>query len=139
MKLTCKVSPPSGVEIVSICLDTPLTTRESPLPIFPRVVPFAGTAACVPMIALVEPAVMAVQVIPLWVLSESETRRELPKDGPINVGLPDMLSIDEVKEDALKLNMKLDKWAFSLKNIVHQRFNTKLKDITKKKDIDNKE
>ena len=32
--------------------------------------------------------------------------------------------------------MKLDKWAFSLKNIVHQRFNTKLKDITKKKDIE---
>lgn len=70
---------------------------------------------------------------------DDSLRRELPKDGPINVGLPDMLSIDEVKEDALKLNMKLDKWAFSLKNIVHQRFNTKLKDITKKKDIDNKE
>ena len=34
-------------------------------------------------------------------------RRELPEDGPINVGLPTMLSIEEVKDDVLKLNMKL--------------------------------
>ena len=69
---------------------------------------------------------------------DQELRRELPKDGPVNVGLPEMLSVSEVKEDVEKLNMKLDKWAFSLKSIVHQRFNTKLKDITKKKELENK-
>ena len=69
---------------------------------------------------------------------DQELRRELPKDGPVNVGLPEMLSVSEVKDDVEKLNMKLDKWAFSLKSIVHQRFNTKLKDITKKKELENK-
>ncbi len=70
---------------------------------------------------------------------DPKLRRELPKDGPINVGLPDMLNIEEVKNDALKLNMKVNKWAFSFKNSVHQKFNTKIEDITKKRDIDKKE
>jgi len=73
------------------------------------------------------------------VLYDSKLRRELPEDGPVNVGLPDMLSIEEVKNNAINLNMKLNNWAFSFKSIIHQRFNTKIEDITKKRDIDKKE
>ena len=69
---------------------------------------------------------------------DENMRRELPEDGPINVGLPDMKEIQDVKTEVKNLNNKLNKWVFSLKRIKHERFRTHLQDITKKKDLDQK-
>ena len=69
---------------------------------------------------------------------DENMRRELPEGGPINVGLPDMKEVLDVKNEVKNLNEILNKWAFSLKKIKHERFRTQLKDIIKKKDIDQK-
>lgn len=75
-----------------------------------------------------------------WVKFRSEfdknLRRELPKDGPNIVGLPEMPSMKEVKEESELLNKKVSKWAFQFPKSKHVQFTTSLKDIIKKKDIE---
>ena len=70
--------------------------------------------------------------------SDINLRRELPKDGPVNVGLPEMDSYNNVEEEVIKLNNNFRNWVFSLKNEKHQQFYSRLEDLTKKKDIDEK-
>ena len=70
--------------------------------------------------------------------SDINLRRELPKDGPVNVGLPEMDSYNDVEEEVIKLNNNFRNWVFSLKNEKHQQFYSRLEDLTKKKDIDEK-
>ena len=78
-----------------------------------------------------------------WVSFNAESdinlRRELPKDGPINVGLPEMDSFKDVEEEAIKLNANFKNWVFALKNEKHQQFNSRLEDLSKKKDVDVKD
>lgn len=71
--------------------------------------------------------------------SNNNLRRELPKDGPVNVGLPEMKSFKNVEEEVINLNAKFRNWVFALKNEKHQQFNSRLGDLTKKKDVDVKE
>ena len=70
--------------------------------------------------------------------SDINLRRELPKDGPVNVGLPEMDSYNDVEEEVIELNNNFRNWVFSLKNEKHQQFYSRLEDLTKKKDIDEK-
>jgi len=78
-----------------------------------------------------------------WVSFEANAdlnlRRELPKDGPINVGLPEMDSFDKVKEEVIKLNSKFNNWVFTLKIEKHQLLKSRIEDLTKKRDLDKKE
>ena len=70
--------------------------------------------------------------------SDINLRRELPKDGPVNVGLPEMDSYNDVEEEVIKLNNNFRNWVFSLKNEKHQQFYSRLEDLTKKRDVDEK-
>ena len=71
--------------------------------------------------------------------SDIKLRRELPADGPVNVGLPEMNSYKDVEEEVIRLNTNFSNWVFSLKNEKHQQFYSRLEDLTKKKDVDQKE
>ena len=71
--------------------------------------------------------------------SDISLRRELPKDGPVNVGLPEMDSFAKVQEEVIKLNAKFSNWVFTLKNDKHNRFKSRIEDLTKKRDLDKKE
>ena len=66
-------------------------------------------------------------------------RRELPKDGPINVGLAEMDSFKKVEEEAIKLNNKFSNWVFTLNNEKHTILKSRIEDLTKKKDLEKKE
>ena len=68
--------------------------------------------------------------------SDIKLRRELPKDGPVNVGLPEMETFKNVEDEVLKLNANFSDWVFALNNEKHQQFNSRLEDLTKKKDVD---
>ena len=68
--------------------------------------------------------------------SDINLRRELPKDGPVNVGLPDMDSYEDVEKEVIKLNANFSNWVFALKNEKHLQFYSRLEDLTKKKDVD---
>ena len=63
-------------------------------------------------------------------------RRELPKDGPNIIGLPEMPSIEEVNQEVNLLNQKFSDWIFQFNKSKHQQFTTKFLDITRKKDIE---
>ena len=71
--------------------------------------------------------------------SDINLRRELPADGPVNVGLPEMDSFKSVEEEVIKLNTNFSNWVFSLNNEKHQQFYSRLEDLTKKKDVDQQE
>lgn len=71
--------------------------------------------------------------------SDIKLRRELPKDGPVNVGLPEMDDFILVEEEVNKLNDVFSNWVFGLKNEKHQQFSSRLEDLTKKRDLDKKE
>ena len=66
-------------------------------------------------------------------------RRELPKDGPINVGLPEMWPFSRVEEEVIKLNSKFSNWVFTLNNDKHTILKSRIEDLTKKRDLEKKE
>ena len=70
--------------------------------------------------------------------SDINLRRELPKDGPINVGLPEMDTFNQVEEEVIKLNSKFSKWVFTLENTKHAILKSRIADLTKKKDLEKK-
>ena len=70
--------------------------------------------------------------------SDINLRRELPKDGPINVGLPEMDTFTQVEEEVIKLNGKFSKWVFTLENTKHVILKSRIADLTKKKDLEKK-
>jgi len=47
--------------------------------------------------------------------------------------------IENKKEEVIRLNTNFSNWVFSLKNEKHQQFYSRLEDLTKKKDVDQKE
>ena len=71
--------------------------------------------------------------------SDKSLRRELPKDGPVNVGLPEMDSFIKVEVEVIKLNKKLSNWVFTLKNKKHSILKSRIEDLTKKKDLGKKQ
>ena len=71
--------------------------------------------------------------------SDISLRRELPKDGPINVGLPEMDTFTKVEEEVIKLNKKLSNWVFTFKNDKHGILKSRIEDLTKKKDLEKKQ
>ena len=70
--------------------------------------------------------------------SDINLRRELPKDGPINVGLPEMDTFTQVEEEAIELNSKFSRWVFTLENTKHAILKSRIADLTKKKDLEKK-
>ena len=66
-------------------------------------------------------------------------RRELPKDGPINVGLPEMWPFSRVEEEVIKLNSKFSNWVFTLNNDKHTILKSRIEDLTKKRDLEKKD
>ena len=70
--------------------------------------------------------------------SDINLRRELPKDGPINVGLPEMNTFIQVEEEVIKLNSKFSRWVFTLENTKHAILKSRIADLTKKKDLEKK-
>ena len=70
--------------------------------------------------------------------SDINLRRELPKDGPINVGLPEMDTFTEVEEEVIKLNSKFSRWVFTLENTKHVILKSRIADLTKKKHLEKK-
>ena len=66
---------------------------------------------------------------------DSSLRRELPEDGPTIVGLPEMPTIEEVKNEVISLNQSFENWSFQFNESKHELFTTNLKNITKKKEI----
>ncbi len=61
-------------------------------------------------------------------------RKELPKDGPNIVGLPEMPSLDQVIKEVNSLTPKLDKWAFSISSNTFEQLNYNIEDVIKKKE-----
>ena len=66
---------------------------------------------------------------------DSRLRRELPEDGPTIVGLPEMPTIEEVKNEVISLNQSFENWSFQFNESKHDLLTTNLKNITKKKEI----
>ena len=65
------------------------------------------------------------------ILSDINSRKELPKDSPKIVGLPKLISFDEVNDEVLKYQYLKD-WVYQLNKDFYDEINIKLKDLISK-------